>query len=98
MALACPSGGSSANHGEALDDKGLAAFRGDCVGNRPGLPVGTGRELLRLFQGVAHFGEHRADLRADILDSDNDEDRDQARDQRIFDRRHARFIAKEVYW
>ena len=80
-------------------DRRLAIFRARSHGYKPPAGFLVGARLARaarLLQRVAHLGEYRADLRADILDGHNDEDRDQARDQRILDRRHAKFIAKEV--
>jgi hypothetical protein len=56
----------------------------------------VGAPLSRLLERGANLAEHAADTRADRLDGDDDEHRNQARDQRIFDRRHAGFIADKV--
>ena len=47
------------------------------------------------LQLAADLVEHGADLRADELDGDDNEHRNEARNQRIFNRRHAGFIAQK---
>ena len=61
--------------------------------------LGADAKLLSevaLFEGVADFVEHRADLGANRLDRCDDEDGDERGEQRILDRGDARFVGREV--